>query len=73
MKVLIHTHDPMLTLVRLPDEAIDLFGEETLEEDGIEVPDDLVTEAHETYKKMCELSNKLHDIQYEHYRKKYKF
>ena len=59
MKVLIHTHDPMLTLVRLPEEAVELFGEDTLEEDGVEVPDELVLEIDKTYKRLCELSAKL--------------
>jgi hypothetical protein len=59
MRVLIYTHDPLLTLARLPEEAKEWFGEDVLEEDGIEVPDELVLEISRTYEKLCELSAEL--------------
>ena len=62
MKVWIYTHDPMLTLCYLPDEAKELFGEESLEEYGIHVPDELVKEIEITYKKLLALSRKLKEI-----------
>lgn len=71
MRVLIHTHDPMLTLVRLPKDAIDLFGEDVLNEDGIEIPDALAIEADLIYKKLCELSHKLSEIKKSYEEKKY--
>lgn len=55
MKVLIYTHDPMLTLVRLPNEAIELFGEDSMD-DAVEIPDTLAMEITQTYKRLCELS-----------------
>jgi len=61
MKVLLYTHDPMLTLCRLPEEAVELFGEDAME-DAVEVPDELAREAHETYQKLKELSEKLAKI-----------
>lgn len=64
MKVLLYTHDPMLTLVRLPEEAVDLFGEDILE-DAVEVPDALALEVHATYRKLCELSQQLARIRRE--------
>ena len=62
MKVLIYTHDPMLTLCYLPDEVIELFGLDRLNEDGCEIPDSLATEIQTTYKKLCSLSQQLKAI-----------
>lgn len=62
MKVFIYTHDPMLTLVYLPEEAREMFGEEVLEDCGVEVPDALAQELHDTYDKLCELSHQVAQI-----------
>jgi len=59
MKVYIYTTDPMLTLCYLPAEAVEMFGEATLEEYGREVPDALALEINETYEKLRQLSQKL--------------
>lgn len=59
MKVVLYTHDPMLTLARTPEETKELFGEDYLEEEGVEVPAGLVNEAVETYKKLVEISREL--------------
>lgn len=42
MKVTVHTHDPILTLIYPPEKTIDYFGEDFLEEYGIEIPDDFL-------------------------------
>lgn len=62
MKVWIYTHDPILTLCYLPNEAKELFGEDSLEEDGYEVPEELAKEINDTYKKLCQLSTELAKI-----------
>lgn len=64
MKVLLYTHDPMLTLCRLPEEAVELFGEDALE-DAVEIPDELALEVQATYRKLCELSGRLAKIRRE--------
>ena len=62
MKVWIYTHDPILTLCYLPEEAKELFGSDALEEDGVEVPEELANEINSTYKKLCQLSQQLSEI-----------
>ena len=59
MKYWIYTHDPVLTLVYSREEAIELFGEDALEEYGVELPDALVLEITQTYKRLLELAKEL--------------
>jgi hypothetical protein len=65
MKVMIYTHDPILTLVRSKEESIDLFGEDC-EEDLVEVPDAIAIECIATYQKLIDLSQKLKIIRDHH-------
>lgn len=58
MKVWIYTYDPILTLLYLPDEARELFGEGYID-DAVDVPDDLANELSLTYKKLRYLSQEL--------------
>lgn len=59
MKVMIYTHDPMLHLVYLPEEAKEMFGEDVFDDCGVEIPEDLAQEISTTYTKLCELSNRV--------------
>ena len=59
MKVTVHTHDPILKLIYPPEKTIDYFGEDFLEEYGIEIPDDLAKRAIESYKTMLEVQDEL--------------
>lgn len=59
MRCTTHTHDPMLTLVYLPEKTIEYFGEDYLEDYGIEIPDDLVNEVIKSYEDMLVIQNKL--------------
>lgn len=58
MKVYIYRHDPLLTLCYLPNEAVELFGEDALD-DCPDVPDDLAKEINDTYEKLKKLSREL--------------
>jgi hypothetical protein len=62
MKVWLYTHDPILTLCYLPEEAKELFGENALDEDGAEVPETLAIEINAVYKRLIELSRQLEEI-----------
>jgi len=70
MRVEVYTHDPMLTLVRLPEESLEMYGgdkayyEEELEDRGVEIPDTLVHELHDTYEKLIELSSMIDKLIY---------
>lgn len=55
-KTTITTHDPLIYLLRTREESIDLFGEDDVNETGIEVPDELIVEFNETYQKLLKLS-----------------
>ena len=59
MRVYFHTHDPLLTMIYTDQEAIDLFGEDSLEEDGQDIPDELVTEFVEAQKRFYAVTDKL--------------
>jgi len=71
MRVWVYTHDPMLTLCYSPEQAAELFGDSALEEDGVEVPDALVQDIIETYKRLGELSSQLKKLRDEHERIKW--
>lgn len=63
MKVLLYTHDPMLTLVRTEEEAKELFGDDCMDDDcAVEIPDELAAEAQAVYNRMCEISQQLRSI-----------
>jgi hypothetical protein len=59
MKVMVYTHDPMLHLVYLPEEAKNLFGEEVFDDCGVEIPEALAQEIHAAYDKLCDLSSRV--------------
>jgi len=63
MRVMIYTHDPMLTLVRSEQESVELFGQDYFDEDAKEIPDELAKELISTYKKLCNLSDQLEKLQ----------
>ena len=62
MKILPYHHDPLLCLIYKKDEAIDLFGEEYFEEYGVEIPDELANEIHESYKRLMDSKKKIEQI-----------
>jgi hypothetical protein len=41
-RVTFYTHDPVLCLVRTAEETVELFGPEELDEEGREIPDELL-------------------------------
>ena len=67
MKVLIYTHDPILTLARSEQESIDLFGQDYFDEYAIELPDELAQELISTYEKLCVLSEQASKLREKHY------
>lgn len=54
MKVTIYTHDPILHLIYTKQDSDELFGEDYIEDYGIEVPDDLAIKVIESYKNLIE-------------------
>lgn len=63
MKTVIYTHDPMLTLVHSLENAVDIYGEDYIEEFGVEVPDIIVDAFIYHYEKVLELSRLLRSIE----------
>lgn len=67
MIVEVYTHDPILTLVRLPEESLDMYCgdreyyEGMLECHGVDIPDELVREISETYNRLIELSRQVEE------------
>ena len=62
MKCTTHTHDPVLKLVYPPEKTIEYFGEDFLEEYGIEIPDDLAKRAIESYENMLVVQDELDEF-----------
>ena len=67
MKITIYTHDPILNLIYTKEESDELFGEDYIEDYGIEVPDDLAIKVIESYKNLIEAQ-----IEFEKFIKKIK-
>ena len=69
MKVVLYTHDPMLTLARSEDETVELFGQDYFDEYAVEVSDELAKELISTYEKLCALSHQVSKLRESHIEK----
>ena len=63
MKVCLYSHDPLLYLCYLPEEAKDIYGEVYYDEYGVEIPDELALEINEVYERLLILSEKIRKIE----------
>lgn len=61
-KVYLTTHDPITIRVYDKIECDELFGEDHLEDYGVNIPDELLEEYNETLRKFWAVQNKLEKI-----------
>jgi hypothetical protein len=59
IRVVLYSHNPVLTLLHLPEDAIGLYGEDGLAEEGVEIPTELAQDVVRTYKHLGDLSERL--------------
>ena len=56
MRCYLSSHDPIITIVYPPTEAVDMFGQDMLDEYGTDLPDDLAIEYTTAYNRVMALS-----------------
>lgn len=63
-KVILTTSDPVTILLFPPEESLDMYGPDFVEEDGVDVPDELIkrfTENREEFYKIQEELRKYYE------------
>jgi predicted DNA-binding protein YlxM (UPF0122 family) len=55
----ISTHDPMINVVRSVEYCNEMFGEDYIEDYGVEIPEALAIEAQAVYQRLMEISREL--------------
>ena len=62
MRVIVSSGDPVLTVIYPKEKAIEYFGEEYLEDCGIELPDELVDRYVKNYQEMLDIHDEIDNL-----------
>jgi hypothetical protein len=61
-KITLTTNDPVITEIRNSQETIDLFGDDFLDDYGIEAPDELIERFQKNYKEFKEIQAEINKL-----------